>query len=170
MILTHDMKLNLNFSNWQLISDYSIFYNNASFSDVVKFSLFGDASNPELKINIDESIERINEVEKRLLIEKENNEKQKTGLLRNKIDLLQKNINDARHDIDRLSFDFIRYKPTSDNKEVVKVYEQLKVKLKNIEKNINKLETELKSTNNEIVLIDLETSIIKEISNISSYL
>ncbi len=163
-----DMKLNLNFSNWQLTSDYSIFYNNASFSDVVKFSLFGDVSNPELKINIDESIERINEVEKRLLIEKENNEKQKTGLLRNKIDLLQKNINDARHDIDRLSFDFIRYKPTSDNKEVVKVYEQLKVKLKNIEKNINKLETELKSTNNEIVLIDLETSIIKEISNISS--
>ncbi len=161
-----DMKINVNLGSWLITSDFNIFYNNASFSDVVKFNLSGDVSNPELKININESIERIKEVENRILIENEGIKKQKDGILQSRIDILQKSIDETKQNIERMSLDFIKFKPTTNNKDIVKAYNQLQAKLKEVENNINNLGTALKGQNSEKDLMDIEAKIAKESSKI----
>ncbi|MBR5154097.1 MAG: AsmA family protein [Alphaproteobacteria bacterium] len=163
-VVNMNMVLDANLSNWKFNSDVNAFYKNASFSDVLKFSFGGDLSNPDVKVDLSESIARINEVEKLIVQAEKNKEKEKTLLLKGKIDTLQNDIKVALQDINRMSFDVVRFKPITQNSNVKKVYDTNIKELKVIENKLKELKQEISNASDEKVLMDLEAKLAKEIS------
>ena len=166
-VITMNMGLELNLSNWKFNSTFNAFYKNASFSDVLKFSLFGELDSPEIQSDLSESIERIASIEENVEKQRANKEKEKNANIKKKTDVLISNIKIAQQNIKRMSLDVARYKPTTSNVDVVKVYENNIKDLKLAEDKLNELEKNIKNANDEKLLMDLEATLAKETARFS---
>lgn len=162
-----NMKLNLNLSDWKFNSDFNVFYHNASFSDVLEYSMEGDLANPALKLEIDNVINRIGKMEQIVIKEKEDIQKKKIEQLQNKINLLNNELNNAFNSIDRISLDVARFKPVTQNANVIKVYDANIEELKDINSKLKELQNLLSTSNDEKALMDIEASLAKETSRIN---
>ncbi len=166
-VVNMNMRMDLNLSAWQFNSEFNAFYNNASFSDILKFTFDGSLANPTITPNLSESIERINKLENVINEEKEIKEKVNNEQLNRKRTSLLGDIDDALLDIKRMSFDVTRFKPETNNSDVLKVYNSNIKELEEIEKNLKTLQTSLKEAKNERELMDLEANVAKETSRIT---
>lgn len=163
-VVNMNMKLDLNLSSWKFNSEFNAFYNNASFSDILKFTFYGDLDNPTISTNLSESIERLSKLENVIAKENENKEKEKNEQTNEKRINLLNDIDDALLNIKRMSFDVTRFKPVTNNDDVLKVYNSNIKELEEAEKNLKNLQLALEKANTERELMDLEAQIAKESS------
>ena len=163
-VINMNMIMDANLSDWKFNSDFNAFYKNASFSDVLKFNFSGSIDSPVVKPDLSDSIARISEIEKVIVQAEQDKEKEKTLLLKGKIDLLQKEIKTSLQDISRMSLDVIRFKPVTQNENVKRVYESNIKELKEAEKKLKELEKNIVNAKDEKVLMDLEAKLAKETS------
>ncbi|MBE6463089.1 MAG: AsmA family protein [Alphaproteobacteria bacterium] len=161
-----NMTFNLNLSDWKFNSEFNVFYHNASFSDVLEYSLDGNLANPTLKLEIDNVVNRIGKIEQVIIKEKEDIQKKKIEQLQNKINSLKDDLTDAFNNIDRISLDIARFKPITQNANVVKVYETTIEELKDINANLKNLKELLDKSNDEKTLMNIEADLAKETSRI----
>ncbi|MBR5598930.1 MAG: AsmA family protein [Alphaproteobacteria bacterium] len=161
-VINMSMDFQLNLSDWKFNSNFNALYKNASFSDVLKFSFAGDLSSPEVKSDLTESIQRITSIEENVEKVKASKEKEKNELLSRKIETLISNIRIAQQNIKRMSLDVARYKPLTNNVDVIKVYENNIKDLKLAENKLVEIENRIRKADDEKTLMDLEATLAKE--------
>ncbi len=161
------MGLNLNLSNWQFSSEFNVFYHNASFSDVLEYTLNGNLANPVVNLEIEDVINRIGKIEQVIIKEKEDIKKKKIEQLQNKVNTLNNELNTAFSNVDRISLDIARFSPTTQNANVIKVYNTNIEELKDINKNLKNLKDLLSKSSDEKSLMDIEALLAKETSRIN---
>jgi hypothetical protein len=159
-----DMDLQFNLNDWLLNTNFDTVYHNASFSDVVKFSLTGNASAPNLSVDIEESLKRIGTAENKLKQEKLDEIKKQEEMISTRKTTLQNNVEQALLDISRLSLEILRFVPTSGNSETKRVYDTNLDIIKNGESTLKSIKEKLAYTTSEKELILLQS----EFGNIQS--
>lgn len=158
-VVNMNMKFNLNLSDWLFNAAFNAVYHNASFSDILKFSLDGNLANPVVKADLSESIARISEIEDKIKNARIYKEKEKRERLSGKIEALQKAVDNALQDINRLTLDVVRYKPVTQNENVVRVYDDNIKTINTAEVAIKKMKDTLNNYPEESDLNDIEANL-----------
>ncbi|MBO5039272.1 MAG: AsmA family protein [Alphaproteobacteria bacterium] len=161
-----NMKFDLNLSDRLFNAVFNGIYNNATFSDVLKFSYTGNLSDPQLKLNLSESIKRIRDTENMINEAKNSQEKAQKERLSEKTKALSDDLNNELQNISRLTLDTIRFKPISNNENVVKVYEQSLKTLQDSETKLKLMADTLRTHPNEEILMNLGAELEIEKSKI----
>lgn len=161
-VINLDMNLNLNFNNWLFDAVFYGVYHNASFSDVLKFTFDGHLDNPKAKVDLSESFERINKVKK--MADKVKNQESiaqknrliaRTAAIQNAVTTLQK-------EVTQMSLDIIRFKPVTDNKDVLSVYDANVKALEDSEKALSNMDEILRGDVDEEKLAKIENDLTSE--------
>ncbi len=158
-VVNMNMKFNLNLSDWLFNASFNAVYHNASFSDILKFSFDGNLANPIVKTDLTESISRISDVEDKIKNARIYKEKEKRERLGSKIKTLQMAVDAALQDISRLTLDVVRYKPITQNENVVKVYADNIKTINTAEISIKKMKDVLNNYPEESDLNDIEANL-----------
>lgn len=161
-----DMKFDLNLNNWLFNAVFNGIYNDATFSDVLKFSYAGNLSNPQLKLNLSESIKRISDTEKMVNEAKNSQEKVHKERLEEKNKALAEELNRELQNISRLTLDIIRFKPVSANENVIKIYDSSIKTLQDSETKLKYMTETLRTNPDEETLINLGAELEIEKSKI----
>ena len=161
-VINLSMNLNLNFDNWLFDAAFYGIFHNASFSDVLKFTFDGKLDNPNVKVDLSESIERINKVKKMADKAKD----QETLALKNKIAdktaSLQNAIKSLQKQLDQMTLDVIRFKPLTDNEDVISVYDANIKSLEDSEKALDTMTAALRGNVSEEDLSKIENDLATE--------
>lgn len=161
-----NMKLDLNLNDWLFNATFNGIYDNATFSDVLKFSYTGNLADPQLKLNLSESIKRIRDTENMINEAKNSQEKAQKERLNEKIRALNEDFNNELQNISRLTLDTIRFKPISNNENVVNVYEHSVKILQDSETKLKLMADTLRTQPNEETLLNLGAELEIEKSKI----
>lgn len=156
------MQLNLNLKDKLSDASFETIYHNASFSDVLKFALNGQLANPVLKLDLHETISRIEESEKlanAALIQRENEKNQK---IKQKTAAAQKNLETALQTAERVSAEAKRFKPNSDDRAVNRTYDNNMRDIMTAKQKLSDLRTKLDTLLDEKALMDIEAEINSE--------
>ncbi len=155
-VVNMNMKFDLNLSDWMFNAIFSAVYHNASFSDILKFTYDGNLANPTLKLDLSESIKRISEIEDKIRNARQYKEKEKMEKIGGKIQSLQRAIDGVLQDINRLTLDVVRFKPVTQNENVVSVYQDNLKTISQVEINIKKMKDLLNNFPDEKSLMNIE--------------
>ena len=166
-VVNINMKLDLNLETWLFNAVFSAVYNNASFSDVLKYTFSGDLSNPAVTTDLKESIDRISETENMIQTAKVKEEKKQRAKLSGKVNELQAEINRVLRSIAQLSLDVARFKPITNNANVVKIYETSVNTINETEVSLNKMLKTLKNNPDEKTLMALESDLASDKSKLT---
>ena len=158
-VLNMNLKFDFNLSDWLFHAVFNAVYHNASFSDILKFTYDGNLANPVLKTDLSESIKRISEIEDKIKNARQYQEKEKMEKIGGKIKSLQRAIDGTLQDINRLTLDVVRFKPLTNNENVVSVYQNNLQTISNAEINIKKMKEELDTYPDEETLINIEANL-----------
>lgn len=158
-VLNMNLKFDLNLSDWIFHAIFNAVYHNASFSDILKFSFDGDFANPTLKLDLSESIKRISEIEDKIKNARQYKEKEKMEKIGGKLKALQRAIDGTLQDISRLTLDVVRFKPITNNENVVSVYQENLKTINTVEINIKKMKDLLNTYPDEKTLISIEADL-----------
>jgi len=161
-VINLDMNLNLNFNNWLFDAVFYGVYHNASFSDVLKFTFDGHLDNPKAKVDLSESSERINKVKK--MADKVKN--QESIALKNRLiartTAIQNAVTALQKEVTQMSLDVIRFKPVTNNKDVLSVYDTNIKALEDSEKTLSNMDEILHGDVNEEKLTKIENDLALE--------
>ena len=124
-----------------------------------KFSFDGNLANPVVTADLTESINRISEVEDKIKNARIYKEKEKRERLGGKIKSLQRAVDAALQDINRLTLDVVRYKPVTQNENVVRVYDDNIKAINSAEVAIKKMKDTLNNYPEESDLNDIEANL-----------
>jgi len=149
-------KLNLNLSDWQFKADFDTIYQNASFSDVLRFSLSGGLDSPVTTVDLSDSIKRIGELENTAKYARERADKEKNKRLRAKTEIIKQDTASTLQYVSRMALDVVRYKPVSSASNVNAVYNENLKAIAASETNIRKLQNMLNNYPDENTLEKIE--------------
>lgn len=166
-VVSINMKLDLNFDSWLFNAVFNTVYNNASFSDVMKFTFDGNLANPAVKVDLKESIDRISETENMIQKAKDKKEKAQRAKLSGKIIELQAEIDRILQTINQLSIDIARFKPVTKNANVIKIYDTSVTTVSDAEKALNKMRKALDNNPDEKMIMSLEADLATEKSKLT---
>lgn len=146
------MDLDLNLSNHLFNGQFAVLFYNASFSDIIKFAMNGDLANPKISTDLSESIKRINDTESMIndAIKQENNEKRQK--LEDQITDIQQDIDTTLIYINNLYSDMQKYKPISNNTEIIKIYDTNLADIHVAENRIKQLQIQLNKATDQSLL------------------
>lgn len=157
-----DMDINFNINDWLFSANFDTLYHNASFYDIVKFTLDGELENPNISININDSLKRIGDAENRVKMAFANEEKEKYDRISNKLSSLNNNINKALSNISRISLDVVRYTPISSNEDVKSTFDSNVKILHDTENSIKNMALRLSKKPSEEILMNIESEFWSE--------
>lgn len=157
-----NMDLNFNLNDWLFSANFDILYHNASFYDAVKFTLNGNLENPNISINIDDSIKRIGDAENRVKKAFADEEKEKRQRISNKLSNLNTNIDKALASISRISLDVVRYTPVSSNEDVKNTFDSNVKILHDTENSIKNMALSLSKNPSEESLMNIDAEFWSE--------
>lgn len=160
------MQLSLKFKDKSLDASFDTIYHNASFSDVLKFALDGELANPKLKLNLSDTITRIDETEKLANAAIIQRETEKNEKIKNKTIATQNNIDDALQAIARISSEAERFKPISSDRMVIKTYDNNMRDIQAAQQRLNDLRIKLQSPVDDKALMDIDSNIKSEIAKL----
>ena len=165
-VIALNMALDLNISNWLFTAIFNGVYHNASFSDVLKFTFDGNLANPELKVDLSDSIARIGNTEKMISQMKEKQEDAQKSKLKGKIEEMQQIVNSLKQDLSRMELDVVSFKPVTDNKDVNAVYDSNIKVLKESETALDSIASTLRHNPSEAYLREVEADLSTERSKV----
>ena len=158
-VVNMNMKFDLNLSDWLFTAVFNAVYHNASFSDIFKFTFGGNLANPTVKTDLSETIKRISELEDRIKNARHYKEKEKMERIGGKLKSLQRAVDGALQDINRLTLEVVRFKPVTQNDNVVNVYEENLKTIRNAEISIKKMKDMLNNYPEEETLMSIEADL-----------
>lgn len=158
-VVNMNMKFDLNLSDWLFNAIFSAVYHNASFSDILKFTFDGNMANPNLSLDLEESIKRISGIEDKIKNARQYKEKAKMEKIGDKLKALQRAVDGALQDINRLTLEVVRFKPITQNENVVSVYQDNLKTIAQAEINIKKMKDQLNNYPNEETLMNIEAEL-----------
>jgi len=161
-----NMNLGLNLDDWLFTAKSDAIYHNASFADVLKFTYTGNMGNPDIKVDLSESLNRIKEMENVLQVAKNKEKEAKQQKLSGKIEALLIDIDGLLQDISRITLDIVRFKPVTNNGNVQKVYTTNLDSLYDIEKKLKRMKSDLKNMPSEQLLMSIEADLGSEKSKL----
>lgn len=165
-VVDMSMQLNWNLSDYLFKAVFEAIYHNASFSDVLKFTFEGNSSAPLLKLDLKDTLNRISETEKMADAIKRQKENAKNEKLKDKADVIQKDIDAALSDIDSITAETSNYAPRSKDRSVGKAYSDTLKSLQDIKQKIIALQTMLKGIDDEKALMNIDAELKIETSKL----
>lgn len=162
-----EMKLGFNFKDKTLDAAFDTIYHHASFSDVLKFALAGKLANPELKLDLSDTVTRINETEKlanAALIQRENEKNEK---IKHKVAATQKELDNAVQKAVEISALANRFKPKSDDRAVVRSYDDNMRNIQAAQQKLSELRSKLQGSLDEKTLLDIDVEVNSEVSKLN---
>ena len=158
-VVNMNMNTSLNLSTWILNANFSAFYHNASFSDVIKFNYSGDLARPIVKADLEESIKRIGHIEEKINTVKETAQKKRLEQISGKLAALNRALDAALQDINRLTLDVARFTPLTQNKDVLSIYEANLQDIRKADNNIRTMKDSLKNNPSDETLMNIEADL-----------
>ena len=158
-VVNMNMKFDLNLSDWIFNAVFNAVYHNASFSDILKFTFDGNLANPKLTLDLEESIKRIGDIEDKIKNARQYKEKAKMEKIGDKLKALQRAVDGALQDINRLTLEVVRFKPVTQNENVVSVYQDNLKTISQAEINIKKMKDQLNNYPDEETLMNIESEL-----------
>lgn len=165
-VVDMSMQLSWNLSDYLFSASFDAIYHNASFSDVLKFAFGGNSSTPMLKLNLEETLNRISETEKMADAIKKQKENAKNEKLKDKAVVIQKDIDEALSVVNRITAETHKYTPRSKDRSVAKTYNDILDSLQDAKQKITALQTTLKGTDDEKALMNIDAELKLETSKL----
>ncbi len=160
------MQLGINLKDSTFSAVCDTIYHNASFSDVLKFTLDGKLSQPELKLDLSDTLSRISESEKLANEAIIRREQEKNEKLKNKITLAEKNLEDALKAVSQVSLKAAQFKPKSGDRAVIRTYDDMIRTIQGAQQKLAGLQAKLGATSDEKALMDIDMEIKSELSKL----
>ncbi len=158
-VVDMNMQLNLNLSDKLFTAVFGVIYHNASFSDILKFTMKGELSNPVMELDLSESIKRLSETEKQLTKVKENEFKERREKLSGRITSAQADADFILKEINNILRTAEKYKPVSNSKTVAHAYSDNIKSLHDMENKIKALQNILANSADDKAVIDAESKL-----------
>lgn len=158
-VVDMSMQFNLNLSDYLFKALFEAVYHNASFSDVLKFTMDGNLSSPKLRPDLQETLARIRNTERSFDVAKRQKEIERNEKIKDKQQSIRQNIGDVLSEIKRISGEVGKYEPHSKDQNVIATYMDTLDQLKAAEQKMTALQDTLTEINTEKALMDLDADL-----------
>ncbi len=161
-----NMQLNLNLSDKLFTAVFGAVYHNASFSDIINFTMKGYLAEPSLEVDLSDSLKRIGGIEELANKAKENQFKEKREKLSDRINGAQIEIQSILKEISRITANAVQYKPLTNDRQIAQIYDNNMNVLRETESNLEKMADILSVSADEKDIMDIESQINVEKSKL----
>lgn len=161
-----NMQLNLNLSDKLFTAVFGVVYHNASFSDILNFTMKGYLAEPSLEVDLSESLQRIGNNEKLANTAKEALFKEKREKLSGRINKAQAEIVAIQQEISKIEDTATKFKPITANRQIAKIYDDNLSLLQEIDSKMEKMSEVLSVSADEKTIMDIESQINVEKSKL----